>query len=94
MLFKRYASPMTMLDKMIQTGRFLEFVCEFIQIQNDEMMDQTRWEFFLHKVFNMTFQEYLAQTEGTDGAGDMMTQDALEATVKESVGIISGFCPS
>ena len=48
---------MVMLDKMILTGRFYDFVCEFIQIRNDELVDQTRWEFYLHKVFNMEFSD-------------------------------------
>ena len=94
MLFQRYASPMVILDKMILTGRFFDFVCEFIQIRNEELEDQTRWEFYLHKVFNMDFQDYLAQTAGTTGTGDDMTPDALESTVKESMGIITDFCPS
>ena len=94
MLFQRYASPMVILDKMIQTGRFLEFVCEFIRLRNEDLEDQTKWEFYLHKVFNMTYQDYLAQTGGTAGTGDDMTPDALQSTVKESMGIINGFCPS
>lgn len=85
---------MVMLDKMILTGRFYDFVCEFIQIRNDELVDQTRWEFYLHKVFNMEFSDYLAQTGGTTKTGDDMSPDALESTVKESMGIINGFCPS
>ena len=94
MLFQRYASPMVILDKMILTGRFFDFVCEFIQIRNEELEDQTRWEFYLHKVFNMDFQDYLAQTAGTTGTADDMAPDALESTVKESMGIITDFCPS
>ena len=92
MLFQRYASPMIMLDKMILTGRFHDFVCEFIQIRNEELEDQTRWEFYLHKVFNMDFKEYLEQTGGTED--ESMTTGDLETTVKESMGIIADFCPS
>ena len=94
MLFQRYASPMIILDRMIQTGRFLEFVCEFIRLRNEELEDQTKWEFYLHKVFDMTYQDYLAQTGGTAESGDDMTPDALQSTVKESMGIINSFCPS
>lgn len=94
MLFQRYASPMVILDKMILTGRLFDFVCEFIQIRNEELEDQTRWEFYLHKVFNMDFKDYLAQTAGTTGTDETMTTDALESTVKESMGIIADFCPS
>ena len=94
MLFQRYASPMVILDKMILTGRLMDFVCEFIQIHNEELEDQTRWEFYLHKVFNMDFKEFLEQTAGAAGTDEDVTTDALELTVKESMGIITGFCPS
>jgi hypothetical protein len=55
------------------------------------MVDQARWEFWLHKVFEMTFEEYLAKIDGTD---EVLSDDVMEATVKDSMGIINGFCPS
>lgn len=92
MLFQRYASPMVMLDKMILTGRFHDFVCEFIQIRNEELEDQTRWEFYLHKVFNMDFKDFLAQTARTPETDETITNEALESTVGESRDIINSFC--
>lgn len=94
MLFQRYASPMVILDKMIQAGRLTEFVQEFVKIRNRELEDQTRWEFWLHKVFDMTFKEFLSKTEQAVETEEVLPDEVLQATVLESMGIINGFCPS
>jgi hypothetical protein len=91
MLFQRYANPMIILDKMIRAGRFTEFVQEVLRIRNQEMVDQARWEYWLHRVFEMSFQDYLATVDGTE---EVLSDDVMEATVKDSMGIINGFCPS
>jgi hypothetical protein len=91
MLFQRYANPMIILDKMIRAGRFTEFVQEVMRSRNKEMIDKARWEFWLHRVFEMTFEEYLAKIDGTE---EVLPGDVMEATVKDSLGIINGFCPS
>ena len=92
MLFKRYANPMILLDKMIQSGRLTEFVREFIQIRNDELIDQTRWEYWLHRVFDMSFSDFIDQSTAT---GSEEINDAkLVHTVDESLKIATSFCPS
>ena len=82
---------MIILDKMIRARRFTEFVQEVMRIRNKEMVDQARWEFWLHKVFEMSFADYLATVEGTE---EVLSDEVMEETVKESMGIINGFCPS
>lgn len=94
MLFQRYASPMVILDKMIQAGRLTEFIQEFVKIRNQELEDQTRWEFWLHKVFDMTFKDFLSKTEQAQETNEILPDEVLQATVQESRGIINGFCPS
>ncbi len=82
---------MIILDKMIQARRFTEFVREVMKIRNQEMIDKSRWEYWLHRVFEMSFAEYLANVEGTE---EVLSDEVMEATVKDSMGIINGFCPS
>lgn len=94
MVFQRYASPMVILDKMILTKRFTEFVNGFIEIKNKELIDQARWEFWLHKVFDMSFEDYLSKVDGKTETNEVLPDDVLEATVKDSMGIINGFCLS
>ena len=90
-MFQRYANPMIIIDKMIRAGRFTEFVQEVMKIRNQEMIEKARWEFWLHKVFELSFDEYIAKLDGTE---EVLSDDEMEATVKESMGIINGFCPS
>ncbi len=79
---------------MIRTGRFNHFVNEMVKIRNEELDDKTKWEFWLHRVFNMNYGEFIdATTEksSTDDAGQVMSQAALEATLKDSLEIANGF---
>lgn len=84
---------MVILDKMILTRRFTEFVRELLKIKNEEMIDQARWEVWLHKIFDMEFGEYLSRLDGAT-AEEIPKDEVLEATVRESMGIMNGFCPS
>jgi hypothetical protein len=94
MLFKRYASPMVLLDQMIRGQRLHEFVCEFVNIHNTELEDQTKWEFWLHKVFDQTFKEFLEGTSNDQSQTTRPSDEDLETTVKESMEILNGFCLS
>ena len=85
---------MVVLDKMIQARRLTEFIQEFVKIRNRELEDQTRWEFWLHRVFDMTFKEFISKTEQATETEEVLPDDVLQATVLESMGIINGFCPS
>jgi len=93
-LFQRYASPMVILDKMILTGRFKEFVLELLKIRNEEMTDKARWDVWLHKIIDMDFSEYLSKLNDRTTTEEMPQDADLEATVRNSMGIINGFCPS
>ena len=84
---------MVILDKMIQARRLNEFIREFVKIKNQELEDQTRWEFWLHRVFDMDFGEYLAKCNSETETEETIPDEVLQATVQESMGIIRGFCP-
>lgn len=47
LLFKRYSNPYELMDQMILCGRFLDFICEFVEITNDDLL----WEYYLHYPF-------------------------------------------
>ena len=85
---------MVILDKMLQTGRFAEFIREFVEIENQELVDQMRWEFWLNRVFDMDFGAYLAKCNSNTETEETIPDEVLQATVLESMGIINGFCPS
>lgn len=93
MLFKRYACPFDLMDEMIASCRFLDWICEFIQIQNEEETEKVQWEFFLHKVFDMTYQDYLdACTLNQNRQKDDENFD-FGATFEESKSMLEGFVP-
>lgn len=84
---------MIILNQMIRVGRFAEFVREVLKIRNQEKLDKLRWEFWLHRIYDMPFDEYVAKLDGTE-TNEAIPDDVLEATVQDSMGIINGFCPS
>ena len=58
------------------------------------MIDQARWEVWLHKIFDMEFSEYLSKLNDRASQKELPSDEVLEATVVDSWGIINGFCPS
>lgn len=42
---------MMLLEQMVQTGRLTEFIHEFVDIKNEELMEKNIWELWLHKEF-------------------------------------------
>lgn len=88
LLFKRYADPFSLLDGYIQTGRF----CEFIDAFAAQKIEDDRWEYFLHKVWDKSYAEFCgALRMSQDQQG--MTDEMIEATVKNSMNILGNFIP-
>ena len=84
---------MILLNQMIKAKRFSEYVNEFVSMTNEELQDQTKWEYWLHRVFDMSFSDFLARTEESR-SGKSMTKNELESTVANSWEICQGFVPS
>lgn len=91
-LYKRYADPFSFMNGMIQTGRFSEFVSEFMKTINKEMEDDLDWDFFLHKVWEGTFQEFKEEIE-TNKKNQSLDKQTIETTVKGSLNILGNFNP-
>jgi len=80
------------MDGMIQTGRFSEFVIEFIKTNNKEKEDKFDWEFWLHKVWEGTFADFLNGKEN-DKQNLNMSKRTIETTVQNSMDILKNFNP-
>ena len=93
LLSQRYASPNFFIDGMIQTGRFCEFVFEFIKASNRDKEDAADWEFFLHKVWDKTFTEFRDEMK-TTAKNQNMSKRTIETTVKDSMDILNQFNPN
>ena len=80
---------MMLLNQFIETGRLDEFVLEFINIRNEETREKVQWDFFLHKVYDMSWEEYANVTETPEEQEADMNK--VEAQVKESLDILQNF---
>ena len=91
MLYQRYGNPMELLQQMLQAGSLAEFIDELGQIMWQEKADKQRWDFWLHRVDSMSFEEYVQLCEDSmhqpEGSGN------LEATVKHSHEMMENFHP-
>lgn len=90
---------MVLLDGMIRTRRLTEFIQETMKIRNEELIDKTRWEYWLHRVFDMSFDDYLSRINAkpNSGAGtkeDVIPTDELIAIVQNTMEDFKDFCPS
>lgn len=92
LLSKRYASPCFVLNGIIQTGRLLEFVDEILQITASEKEDQANWEFFLHKVFEGSFNDFMEEQK-INKENQQMSARTIETTIQHSNDILNNFNP-
>lgn len=90
---KRYSHPCFFMDGMIETGRFSEFVVDFVKTINQEKEDDLDWQFFLHKVWEKGFQEFKDEIK-TNKDNQSMSKKTIEATVKDSMNILKNFTPT
>ena len=87
LLFRRYASPFLLLDGMLETGRFSDYVLKFIDIQNDEKI----YNLWLHKCYDKSYAEFKDQVTESAKPADPVD---LEATIRESEDILKSFIPA
>lgn len=88
LLFKRYANPFLLMDNMIATGRFYEFVMEFIDIHNDEKI----YAVWLHKIFDKGFDAFKEAVMENNQIVNVDNQN-VGTTINESMNILNNFNP-
>lgn len=81
------------MDEMIASCRFLEWVNEIVQIRNDEETEKAQWEFFLHKVFDKTFDEFMEECNMIQRRQIADVEFNFEATFEGSKNMLEGFMP-
>lgn len=91
LLFKRYASPFILIEETIRTGRFNDFIDELRNIISDEEEDRTMWEYYLHRVFDKSYEAFVREVKRP--RQPEKTVD-FETTIKESYSILKGFNPN
>ena len=84
---------MMLLEQMLQAGRLAEFIDELGQIMWQEKANEQRWDFWLHRVESMSFEEYVQLCEDSMQQTETSGKDNLEATVKHSYEMMENFHP-
>ena len=82
-----------LLEQMLQSGRLAEFIDELGQIMWQEKANEQRWDFWLHRVDSMSFEEYVQLCEDSMQQTETSGKDNLEATVKHSYEMMENFHP-
>lgn len=75
-----------LLNQMLQAGK----MCEFIVKINDITAEEKHWDFYLHKVFDKSFADYLKEVEEPK-MPETADMKQVETTVKNSMNILENF---
>lgn len=86
-LFAKYGSPFLFVDGMIRTERFSDFVDEFLNFEGEKK----KWEFYLHKVFDKSFDEF---EKSLPKQRNVISSEQLETTIHDSRDILNAFVPT
>jgi len=75
-----------LLNQMLQAGKMCEFIVEI----NDITAEEKHWDFYLHKVFDKSFADYLKEVEEPK-MPETADMKQVETTVKNSMNILENF---
>ena len=84
---------MMLLEQMLQAGRLAEFIDELGQLMWQGKADKQRWDFWLHRVDSMSFEEYVQLCEDSMKQNESSEKNDIEATVKYSYEMMENFHP-
>lgn len=93
LLFKRYASPFLLIDEYISIKNFEKFIIDFIDTLNEEKKNDFEWDYFLHRVFDKSFNEFKEDMKNSRDNLEMSEKEQ-ETTVLNSLNILGSFNPT
>lgn len=84
---------MPLLNQLLQAGQFGSGMDELIAIRNEELEEKTAWEFYLHRVFDQSFEEFREQARPPQESQNLQQYDNryVETTIQKSKGILKKF---
>lgn len=95
LLFREYASPFSLLDAVIASGRFTEWIDQFLEGHKEKV----QWEHWLHKIFEQTWSDYLEEFKNQEKTQKILKstasweQSEVETTIKDSFNMMQNFIP-
>lgn len=92
LLSQRYASPFLLLDEFIRLNQLHEFICEVLETMAEEKIHKARWEYYLAKVHEMSFEAYVELCE-KENQEEGMSFDDIGDLIASSKGMLEGFSP-
>lgn len=93
LLSQRYASPYLILNDFIRLQQLHNFVIEIVTKIAEEKAHEARWQYYLHKVFDMSFEEYVRRCEQSQESESSMTHQEIGNVINESKLMLEGFIP-
>lgn len=93
LLAQRYASPFLILDDFIRLQQLHDFVLEILKTIAEEKAHDARWQYYLHKVFDMSFEEYVQKCEQPQNQEKEMSNQEIGNVINESKMMLDGFVP-
>ena len=69
---------------------FSDFIDDFFKFVGDEREEDTKWQFFLHKVFDKSWKEFCDEIESINKSDEV----DLGATIKKSHDMLTNFTPT
>lgn len=86
LLFTRYANPYLLMDEMIMYGQLKELIHLVFEEENEHMM----WEFWLHRITDMSFADYKDKVSEKKSSY-AMTDEQVTAQINKSKNILKNF---
>ena len=71
-------------------GSLSDFIDDFFKFVGDEREEDTKWQFFLHKVFDKSWKEFCDEIESINKSDEV----DLGATIKKSHDMLTNFTPT
>ena len=90
MIFKRYSSPFSLLDPLIENNQLSDFITTI----HNKYVEDLEYELWLHKVYDKSFEEFKKDMSiSKDAQSGYMEDEDIKTTVKKSYDILSNFRP-
>jgi hypothetical protein len=91
LLHKRYASPFSFVDTLIENAGFYDFAQYLTNKVEEEKTETMEWDFFLHKVYGKSFADWKQEAQNQAAQSEVMTEAKKEEIVSRSNAILNGF---
>lgn len=90
-LFVEYANPFLLLENIIQTGRFVEFINVFLA----KRKERQRWEYYINKIPAWDARSWEQFNEDLDciERSEDTTNEHLETTINKTRQMLNNFIP-